>query len=69
MKRYETSFHVKTDLKTKELVEQIIFQVMTDSGRLITKAEAFGTIVAQFAADRESHRAAQENRRNRLAQK
>jgi hypothetical protein len=49
MKRYETSFHVKTDGPTKKLIEQILFKMMTAKGHFVTKAEVFGTLVAKWA--------------------
>lgn len=49
MIRYETSFHVKTTTKTKQLMEQLLFQTMTEHGHHMMHAAAFEAVVAELA--------------------
>lgn len=50
---YQTSFHIKTDPRTKELIEQIILKTLTktstERGYLLSKAEVFGDLVSKWA--------------------
>jgi hypothetical protein len=48
-RNYNMVFGVKTNRATKDLLDQVLYKMITQHGKLITKAEAFTAVVAKWA--------------------